>query len=233
MTMKLRIRGRGDTLRNSCLRAACRRLPELPERVLTGWGARLTEACAVPPTRVSRRQLRSPGRRRRGLRCGGGLGGVFPEVIGDFRTPARFSDCVSHHRRHGEVRVVNDGIEIRHLLAELGCRFRPGILRCSCRDLLCLACLTCQDFGPDLPHGLLSNRARVVLGGAIILGAPRFGSDFEVRRPGRQCLRRVPPPCACPGSVAGRGWFAHRVVTALRVNGTAFTVHGLSLRRRC
>ena len=65
--------------------------------------------------------------------------GVLAEVIGDFRARAQCSDCVSHDRRHGEVRVVNDGIEIRHLLAEVGCRFRPGILRAraaiSCASL--------------------------------------------------------------------------------------------------
>ena len=53
------------------------RAAQRPERVLTGCGARLTEACAVPPTRVSRRAIAVAGKRRRGLRCGG-LGGFLP-----------------------------------------------------------------------------------------------------------------------------------------------------------
>ena len=66
---------------------------------------------------------------------------------------------------------MHDGVEIRRLLAEAGCRFRPGILRCPGRNLLRLARLAREDFSPDLPHSLFGDGARVVFGGAKILGA--------------------------------------------------------------
>ena len=44
-------------------------------------------------------------------------------------------------------------------------------MRGARRNLLRLARLARQDFGPNLSHGLLGDGARIVFGGAIILGA--------------------------------------------------------------
>ena len=75
-------------------------------------------------------KARDGGGLREWRQCGdlGRLSRIFAEVIGDFAAAWRIANGVRHDGGHGQVRVMNNRVEIRDLRTEIRRGFVPGLL---------------------------------------------------------------------------------------------------------